>query len=451
MNLPALYDEGRRRLALLGEALSVRRNGHAKAFRHPSGSTEWEWWPTSGVVGDSADRIDYATTVGDGLASSVVSAALCWLMRTFPEAPTALQRLEGEQWRTIKRSTPYVRLLTQPNPFYEGRILWMATIVDLAFGEAYWLKRRNSIGDVIELWWTPRALMTPIAPADGSEFISHYDYRPGGELFHVDPRNVVHFRFGLDPHNIRRGFSPLAAVMREIYTDEQACNFTAAILRNLGIIGCVISPKEKGPRLDSAAVKEVRDYIRTNFTGTRRGETLALGSPIDVQLLQYNLQGFDVGPIRDIAEERVCAALGIPAAVIGFGTGLQQTKLGATMREMSRLAWSQCLAPLQKIAASELDRALLPDFYSEVDGFRTLFDMSEVRAVWEDETDKASRMSQLFTSGVLRRSEVRAEIGYSTEPADDLFVLPTNVAAEGAPTPEPAPAPPPGDGGQAGG
>jgi hypothetical protein len=48
----------------------------------------------------------------------------------------------------------------------------------------------------------------------------------------------------MDPNNMLRGFSPLAAVMREVYIDDQAANFTAAILKNLGIIGVIFSPKD---------------------------------------------------------------------------------------------------------------------------------------------------------------------------------------------------------------
>jgi hypothetical protein len=426
--------------------------GEAKALnrmRHPTGTGPgtWSFWPLSDTaalqaLGDQAGRFDYAAAVGDGLDSSVVSAALCWIMRTFPEAPAVVQRLQDEQWRTIRRRTAMGDLLARPNRFYDGRILWMATCLDFAFGEAFWLKIRNVIGEVIEHWWMPRGLVTPRAPSDGSEFISHYDYKVGsGPPIPLQPRDVVHFRFGMDPRNIRRGFSQLAAVVREVYTDEQACAFTAAVLKNLGIIGVVISPKvqEGSPASAQQDVQEVRDYIDANFTGDRRGKTLAVGSPTEAQLLQYNLEGFNVGPIRDIAEERVTAALAIPAAVIGFGTGLQQTKVGATMRELIQLAWTGCLMPMQKILASELDRSVLPEFYADTAGFRAAFDTTEVRAVWEDEKEKGDRVSRLFTSGVMKRGEARAELGLSTDDADDIFVLPTTVVPEGEPAPPPVP------------
>ena len=112
----------------------------------------------------------------------------------------------------------------------------------------------------------------------------------------------------------------------------------------MGIIGTIIAPKESGT-VSKENLKEAKNYVQKAFTGDNRAKFMVLGSPTDVTVMQYNMQGFDVSPIRDISEERVCAALGIPAAVVGFGTGLQQTKVGATMREMRRTACGPQRAP----------------------------------------------------------------------------------------------------------
>lgn len=418
--------------------------GGAKDLRQMqhSSAVQWTFWPYSD--GLNQRDFDYGQAVGDGLDSSLVSPVLCWKMRTFPEAPAVVQELEDEQWRTLRQShgntrvRPLMDLLARPNPFYDGRILWMATCLDFTFGEAFWLKIRNPIGEVIQLWWVPRGLIEPWAAPGGRDFITHYLYHAGGgPPIIVAPRDVVHFRFGMDPRNIRRGFSQLAAIMREVYTDEQACAFTASILRNLGVIGVIISPKVQEGSAASAIddVKEVRDYVDTQFTGERRGKTLAVGSPTEVQLLQYNLQGFDVGPIRDIGEERICAAVGLPAAVVGFGTGLQQTKVGATMREMVALAWKGCLIPEQKIKAGELCRSLMPDFGLDPAQFRIAFDTTEVMALWEDEKDRGDRLVKLFVGGVVKRGEARRELGLKTDAKDDIFV---QTPATGAPAQPPA-------------
>ncbi len=52
-------------------------------------------------------------------------------------------------------------------------------------------------------------MMEPKAPVDGGTFISHYEYRPGGgiEPMILDPEDVVHFRNGINPYNMREAFA----------------------------------------------------------------------------------------------------------------------------------------------------------------------------------------------------------------------------------------------------
>lgn len=384
-----------------------------------------------------ATKVDYAAEVGDGLGSSVLAAPLNFLMRTFPEAPPIVEKYRGEEWKPVP-DHPLIDLLRRPNPFYNGRTLWMCTVLDLSFGEAYWLKIRNAQRKVIQLWWVPRATMTPKWPHDGTTFISHYEYNPGGGKKDIPVEDVVHLRFGLDPRNPRRGLSPLGSLMREIGVDDQAANFTAALLKNMGVIGVVISP-EAGGQVNEEDLKQVKEYIQSSFTGDKRGSALALGAPTKVQLLQYNLQGFDVSPIRDVSEERICAAMGLPAAVIGFGTGLHQTKVGATMKEMRQLAWTGGIIPLQEIISEDIDFRLLPEFEDKPEKYRLRFDTSKVRALWEDNNEKHDRVRKDFQAKLIDRAEARKETGRTVRPEDaDVYYSGPVALADADPT-TPAP------------
>jgi HK97 family phage portal protein len=370
-------------------------------------------------------KVDYAKEVGDGLGSSVLAGPLNFLMRTFPEAPPIVERRKRAGAWEEEDDHPLIGLLENPNPFYTGEVLWMCTILDFAFGNAYWYKIRNEFGDPIQLWWIPRAMIRPRWKLDGSEFVSHYEYRPGiaAKAYPIDPKDIVHMRFGLDPRNHRLGLSQLGALMREIGIDDEAANFTGAILRNLGIIGVIVSPKEKNGTVGKEALKEVKEYLRRNFTGDKRGEALAVGAPTEAQVLSYNMQGLDISPLRDVSEERVCAALGIPAAVVGFGTGLQQTKVGATMREMRQLAWTGGIIPQQRIIAAEIKRSLLPDFEAgKRQKARFGFDATKVRALWEDQNEKHDRVRKDFQAKLIDRAEGRRETGRLVRDIDkDVF------------------------------
>ncbi len=374
-----------------------------------------------------ATKIDFAAKVGDGLGSSVLAAPLNWIARNFPQAVPVVDEIEeNEQWERVPRH-PMVELLRRPNDFYSGHTMFAALSIDLSWGNAYLLKIRNEADEVIQLWYVPRGQLVARWPRDGSKFISHYEYTVGGSRqTNVRPEDVIHFRFGLDPRDPRMGLSQLGALMREVYTDDEAANFAGSILRNMGIIGVVISPKEGGTA-SKEDVKELKNYMKEAFTGDRRGEMMALGSPTDVNVMQYSMQGFDVSPIRDIAEERVCAALGIPAAVVGFGTGLQQTKVGATMKEMRKMAWEDGIIPMQGAMAEDLEQQLLPDFEEDTSKTRVQFDTSNVAALQEEEEVKHEKIRKDVAAGILKVSQGQALLGYPVDPDREVYLQPVNI------------------------
>jgi HK97 family phage portal protein len=391
-------------------------------------------------------RYDWARNVGsDGseFKSSVLAAPLDFLMRTFPEAPPIVKRRKQGLWEE-EPDHALTRLLENPNPFYGGEELWMTTVLDLAFGNAYWIKIRNRFGDVVELWWVPRYSMKAKWPEDGKTFISHYEYSVGRGTKDIAVRDVVHLRYGMDPHNSRYGLSRLGSLMREVGVDEQAASFTETVLKNLGVIGVVISPDGAGP-VSKEALKETKDYITAQFTGNRRASPLALGAATKVQLLNYQMQGFDVSPIRDVSEERVCAVLGIPAAVVGFGTGLQQTKVGATMKELRQLTWTGGIIPLQRNVGKQIQRQLLSEFEADKRQLaRFTFDDTQVRALWEDQNEKHMRVREDYKAELIDRAEARRETGRSARSEDENVYYSAPTAGATTTTGNPPPKTPPG-------
>jgi phage portal protein BeeE len=149
--------------------------------------------------------------------------------------------------------------INKPNDHYNGNALWKSTCLSYVMdGNAYWRKIRNSIGDVLGYWYLPHWLVSPQRPPGMSTiFTSHYRYTPlaGGEPQDILPRDIVHFRFGLDPENPQKGLSSLKCLLREIYTDDEAQNFSAKILQKMGVPGLLVSPATDGPPISPEALR----------------------------------------------------------------------------------------------------------------------------------------------------------------------------------------------------
>lgn len=350
----------------------------ASAPRFPGGWSSIAWRGSSSAEGD------WRKIIGDGSTSSIVEACVLWICRNFPEAPAVVVQTGDDAIPQIIRH-PFARKIRWPNPYYSGVLLWYGTLTSWVIdGNAYWLKVRDQLGRVVELWYIPHWMIQPRWPLDGTQYISHYEYRPAGELLRLDPADIFHLRYGIDPDNTRKGRSPLRTLFLELGVDHEASHFSAAILKNLGVPGVVISPdKESKGAMDEPAREAIKAKFKQSFGGDNRGDPIVLSKPTNIMQFGFSPAELDLGAIRDIPEERVTAVLGIPAAVVGFGTGLQTAKVGATMSELRDQAYENNIIPTQRLVADEMTLQLLPEFLQQgelLDTLEVAFDLSREAA-----------------------------------------------------------------------
>jgi HK97 family phage portal protein len=364
----------------------------------------------------------FGRTAEKGLSSNVVMAPVMWIMRTFTEAVAVVER-RGERglWTKVLDHNAEM-LIERPNEAYDGDALWKATVLSYVLdGNAYWRKVRNQFGEVIRLWYVPHWMIKPVG--DAGTFITHYEFSGGtGPTIPIAPRDVVHFRFGLDPEDLRYGLSPLRPVLREVMTDDQAAQFSETILRNMGVPGLIVAPKSEGFKPSEEETKKLRDYFATAFTGERRGKPFVMKIPTEVHQFGFDPNKLMLANLRDISEERVCAAFGVPSAVVGFGSGLQSTKVGATMRELRKLAWVQCIIPMQTAMARQATAQLLPDFVAQRRRFRIAFDKSDVSTFPEDDAMRSTMIEGQVRTGLLRFDQAQEKLGIEVDPKRAKYV-----------------------------
>lgn len=388
-------------------------------------------------------QVDFRREVGDGMGSATVMAPLLWIMRSFPEAPPIVHRVLDDGQLQHAVGHPLVSLLRRPNRHLSGSLQWMATMASFfVAGNAYWIKVRDQQGRVVELWWAPDWTMTPVGSDDGSEFLTHYEYRPGSQRVNLHPDDVVHFRYGLDPRNPRLGLSPLASVLREVFTDDEAANFTAALLRNMGVPGLLVAPEQGDYSPSSDEVDETKTYMRQMFTGDRRGEPLVMTGPTKVTQFGFSPEQLNLKELRRIPEERVTAVLGVPAIVAGLGAGLDRSTFTNT-GEAREMAYESCIIPAQRLIGEELRHQLAGDFEPDVERVEVGFDLTKVRVLAEDEERMARRWDLMVKGGWVTVGEGRRAVGLPVDETHDVFLRPLNtteLAADPSKRPPPAPA-----------
>ena len=389
-------------------------------------------------------RFDYRAEVGDPMTNSIVGAVVGWIATNFPEAPVRIvieDTTEIAYRPAAAGPGAMLRLLERPNEKMSGVVLWMATIVDYIRGDAYWLKARNDSGRVAELWWLPRWMIEPKwDERDPSSFITYYEYTVDGLKYAIDPRNVVHFRNGMNPRNPRKGVDRLEPLFREILTDDEAANFTAALLRNLGVPGVIIAPANTTQgtmRTDPEAVKK---SFMDRFGGDKRGEPMVLTAPTEVKVLSWNPKDLDLKALRRIPEERVSANLHVPAGVAQLGAGLDRNTF-TNYGEARVAAYTEGVIPLQRLIAAELEVQLLSEFADlDREALDVWFDWTKVAAMQAFVADLWKRMESPATKGLITRAAFKKATGQPVLPGDDVYVMPNNyvtvpVGGGNAPSP----------------
>jgi HK97 family phage portal protein len=386
-------------------------------------------------------RIDYAGSLTDPANNSAVAAVVGWIARNFPDAPVQITSdVSGTPERLRRGLHPgqggsgpgaMLALLRRPNPYMSGVLMWRAVVTDLyATGNAYIVKIRAPSGRVIQLWWIPKRFIRPMWPTDGSVFISHYEYTVGGVIYRLREEDVVHLRDGIDPNNPRLGLSKLASLFREIYTDDEAANFTAQLLTNLGVPGVVIAPANTGVATSRTDPEAVKTAFMEKFGGDKRGEPLVLTAPTDVKVLSFSPEQMNLRELRKVPEERISGVLGIAAMVAGLGAGLERSTF-TNYGEARKAAYEESCIPLQTLISADMDVQLLPDFAGEEqierEGLETGFDYRHVKALQESIEGIWKRNESSATKGLITRATFKRAIGEPVdEQDDDVYVIPNN-------------------------
>jgi HK97 family phage portal protein len=400
-----------------------------REMRHPGQATLW-----ASLL--RRTRFDYASEVGDGLDASVVTAPVMWMQRSIPEATLAMREVKADGSHEDLPDHELLELMRNPNPFYGDIALWGAIVLSfLIDGNAYLIKVKNAAGKPVQLWWVPWWMIEPQAPIDGGDFIQFYRYTPGtgAGVMPLSPDDVVHFRNGINPRNMMKGLSPMQGVLREIFSDLESSNFIASLLRNMGVPGTIISPKG-GAMPTSDDVQATKAWFQQAYGGDNRGKVLVMGGQTEVQSFGFNPEQMNLSYGSNRAEERVCACLGIPAAVVGFGAGLEQTKVGATMEELRKLAWHNGVLPLGRQLVDELQRSLLPDFQRAQSQrgrrIELYWNTDDVLALQEDEDKQSARKLKELQAGAITLHDYLTETGRPADDSHKLYMRPINMIVE---------------------
>jgi len=381
--------------------------------------------------------VDYKREVGNLDGHSLVACVFNYTGTRLPEAKPVIKRTNKDGDSQIDPNHPLSQLIRRPNKHHIWANYSQAASIDWWIdGGVRFKKVRDVGGQLIELWHIPHYMIRPRWPGDGGSpevpretsldpFLSHYQFDVPGKAPVLWPAaDVLHLKRGPLGED-RRTRQPFAPLVKELYGDDKMAQFTAAIMRNMGIQVPVISPKDKEVRVDATKAAAMKEGWMRKTTGDRAGEPIVLSEPIDFEKVGFSPQELDLSALRLIPESRVAAVTGIPAATLQLMVGLQNGTSYASSEQARQQGYEEVVIPIQQVWAEEINWQLKPEFKGLEDA-EFWFDTSNVRVLEEDKDALVKRTVQEFSAGLITYDQALSACGHKPigPPLGDVRMVP---------------------------
>lgn len=367
---------------------------------------------------------DYQSALNEAHLSSSVMACVEWIATMLPRCPWKLERRTADGWEQIDMH-PVLDLLQRPTPWHSGRNMFASLLVEWNLGGTAYAQRVSTrqSGPPQELWYTPASMVRPRWNSRGLEGWDYYN--ENGQWDEYPPETFLQLRRRQSPANPFLGVSPLSALGMEVWMEREGKKMTSAVLGNMGIIGLILSLKDSdNVEVTQDGVRAFKDYMRAEWGGNNRGNPMFAEFPVDVHGLTASDPDM-VHPknIHDFVQAAVCQAYRLPAAVVQFGLGIEQTTENATLTQYEKQAWQTGLIPVGDDIQEQLSWQLLPTFGLDVKTHRLCLDYSSVEVLQEDEQTKMDMLGTALARGGIMRSEFREAFNYPVEETDKVYHL----------------------------
>lgn len=386
----------------------------------------WHSWIASILT--ASGELNWNAEAGARYDNSAVSGAIAWIQRRLTE-PVLIVERRGNSREWVESQDHELPDLIENGPAYDGNTLLWATVLSLVVsGNAYWYKTRSASGKLAGFVLMDYTRCTPMADqyldqANPYKLITYYEFRnPDGQIYHLPPEDVVHFRLGMHPANPRLGMSPIAAALREIVTDNEAANLGVALLKNGGIAGIAFEPTQPVTDvLSPNQQSELADRISRRITGAGAGRPILMPMPGRWRTIGFEPDKLALSQTRALAVSRILSAIGIDPMVLGFSS---ENKTYSNYAEANESAVENCFLPLLSLIANTLTSQVLRVEYPPAARirYRVSWDLSQVRALQPDLDALWERVGKAWERNLIKRSEARAKFDLPVDAvADDVY------------------------------
>lgn len=243
----------------------------------------------------------------------------------------------------------------------------------------------------------------------------------------LDGKDCVLLGWGSpDPRNPLVRISPLQARLRSVCSANESETYLAAVLRNSGIPGAIISPKEKEGKEVGQSTKDRLLNEWKMFTRDRRGEPYILGVPVDVNNVAFSPDQMKVIETSKLSETVILASLGVDAKACGLPS---DSSTYANFGEARKALVQDTVLPLGSVICQAIEDILRKSGIWAGVGpeVHLALDSSAYPQLQMNKLEEQKEAREHFKAGGLTRGEYRQQIGLLTETSDKRLFQQINL------------------------
>lgn len=378
------------------------------------------------LVGGLPATSGVAVTPEKSLGLSAVWRAVSLISGTCAGLPLKVYR-DGEltDVRQPVHSGWAADLLSRPHPDMTRFELWELGYVSLLlWGNAYFLKVRNDLGVITELWWIQPGRVKPGRAADGTKFYVLDGKDDLRDL--LGDRKILHIPgFGYDGV---QGLSVIRAAREGLGLAMAAEEYGGRFFANGSLAtGILQSDRE----IDQPTAKRLKELWRLGGSGLESAHDIrVMGSGAKFTQLSIPNEDAQFLETREFQITDVARWFGVPPHLLmqtdkqtSWGTGIESQNLGLV---------TFTLTPYLQRVEQRLTQMITPG---------PLYARYNLEGLLRGTPkDRADFYGKMFGLGAMSSNDIRRHEDEGPVPGGDTYYIPLNYGKLGA---DPAPAPTP--------
>ena len=339
--------------------------------------------------------------------STAVHAAVRVLAEAVSRPPLEVWRRvgTGSEYEPAGVDHPLQRLLDRPNDVWDGGQLLRTIESRLAlWGSAYVVMVRDGDGAPYEMW-PLRPDEVHVVAGESDRVVRGFIHESADGRVAYLPEEVLWYR-RFNPMNSFSGFSSMVPARLAVDMGTEALRYNRRFYVHSAMPSDVVMTTEGNPQQEQIDQLLAMWEMRLADPDSAH-RPMILSSGIDMKRLGANHSDMEFIAALQWSVEEVSRAFGVPKV---FLSEFEDATL-ANVRTMEQFLWRNTIIPELKMLEDGINHRLVPHFERFAGELVVRFNLSDVEAVQESQSDRADRLATLVGAGIMSVDEARRELG----------------------------------------